>query len=134
MILDLPLLLDILKEEDLNLIQDIKILVKGGIPVNSETQLSFKNKLFSFQEPLSTFRSRLSYLIQMKKIDLQKYEGENGDIFNDGKRKSKEDKKSEMLSSDNVFYDKTMILVKLESLLKYVDDVYFILMAMVKNI
>jgi hypothetical protein len=132
--LNLPELLDILLEKDLNLIQDCKILIQGGTPAHEESKLAFKNKANSLQESLSSFRNKLNFLLNTKRIEILKYEGDNLDSFDAGKRRSKEDRKSEMYSTDSQYYDMNLVVNKYECLLRYCDDVYFILMSMIKNI
>jgi hypothetical protein len=130
--LNLPFLIDSLKEEELKIIQECLIIIKGGVPSSKESLLPFKNKLFQLQESLSHFRNKLLYLINLKKIEAQKYEGNNFDFYGDGKRKSKEDKKTEMVSSDSQYSDMLETTFKYESILKYLDDLYFIIINMSK--
>ena len=123
--LELPNILENLKEKEIELIQEIKILLKGGIPVTSEKVIPFKNKLLTLQESLSMFRSSLWNLVNLKKLECSRYEGNSLDFYGDGKRRSKDDKKAEMLSGDNEYFDRHQTIINLESLLKYIDDMYF---------
>ena len=132
-LLELPNILENLKEKEIELIQEIRILLKGGVPVTAEKLIPFKNKLLTLQESLSMFRNSLLYLVNLKKLDCSKYEGNSFDYYGDGKRRSKEDRKSEMLSGDNEYFDRNQTIIKLEALLKYIDDLYFSLVIVLKT-
>lgn len=136
---NLPSLFDELSDEELKLLEEIKLQIKTGIPIEfgvgtNKTGLveKYKSKCLMLQNELSVFKNKLKYLLSLHRKVLQKHEANVYEEFSHVR--NKDDKRSLMLNEDSEYFDKSESLDKYEALLSYLDDLIWILRSLTSNI
>ena len=138
--LNLPNILEDFSDEELSIIEQTKLIIKGGIPLElggtgtNRTGIveKYKSKCVELQSELSLLKNRLKYLIHLERKGLQKYEGEILEDYTD--HKNRDDRKSMMLNQDSVYYDKSSVIDKYECMCTYLDELFWILKSLISGL
>jgi len=138
--LNLPNILEDFSDEELSIIEQTKLIIKGGIPLElggtgtNRTGIveKYKSKCVELQSELSLLKNRLKYLVHLERKGLQKYEGEILEDYTD--HKNRDDRKSMMLNQDSVYYDKSSVVDKYECMCTYLDELFWILKSLISGL